>query len=187
MTVLWKSLSGSPKGSGLPLCPGSLPELLRHLPHVEEQAGSWATPLMKCPFHTGGWRATIKCLLGANQGRMGNMWKGHPYTVFTPILASLTSKPHLPFLFSLGGWGGAGAEDLHQPRFHTASDFSGTQVGGSSSVMGLEAPGQQGAGAGASWQLLRLSQRKQLILPTRRALSRGRGCLPTISPALINL
>lgn len=76
-----------------------------------------------------------------------------PYTVFTPILASLTSKPRLPFLFSLGGWGGAGAEDLHQPRFHTASGFRGTRVGGSSSVRGLEAPGWEGAGAGAARQL----------------------------------
>lgn len=70
------------------------------------------------PIARGGRRATIKCLLGANQGQMGEPGRAvRPYTVFTPILASLTSKPRLPFLFSLGSGEGQGLRTCTSPDF----------------------------------------------------------------------
>lgn len=131
--------------------------------------GSCTTSLKKCPSHTGRWRA--------NQGEMVNMGRG-VHTVFSPILSN--QQLHLPFLFSLGGAGGAGAEDLHQPRSHTAStSFSGTRVGGSSSVMGLGGPW-----TGGDWGCMAASQaepRKKLIPPTSEPWAGAEGIYP-LSP-----
>lgn len=116
---------------------------------------------------------------------MGNTGRG------IHTLSSLPSWPFgpaAPSAISLlfGRLGRGRAEDLHQPRFHTASDFSGTQVGGNSSVMGLE----PWTGGSRGWGCMAASQAepKGAACPSHQvSLGQGEGGLPTTSPALINL
>lgn len=69
----------------------------------------------------------MKCVFRANQGLMGSVGRGTHTPFFIPIPGLSGQQPHLPFLFSLGGWGGAGVEDPHGPGFPQPLASSGCE------------------------------------------------------------
>ena len=130
------------------------------------------------------WRATIKCLFRANQDVEGEGGRVPAHRLHSQSnLSGQLPLCHFSSLLKqpLGRLReGAGAEGVHRsPGCVRPLASVGAAV-----CRGAAGPREEGGGAGAAWQLLRLGWRRQLVLLTGE-LWDGDRVFPGISPALL--